>query len=52
VAFKRTFTDPVPIRQEQHYAEQGIDALHGIACFTGSDTVARLQTENSRHALS
>lgn len=40
MAFKRTFTDPVPIRQEQHYAEQGIDALHGIACFTGPDTVA------------
>lgn len=40
MAFKRTFTEPVPIREEQHYAQQGIDALHGIACFTGPDTIA------------
>lgn len=40
IAFKRTFTDPVLHRQEEHYAEQGIDALHGLARFTGPDTVS------------
>src|SRR6266852_6904571 len=35
IAFKRTFTDPVPQKQEQRLAEHGIDALHGTARFTG-----------------
>lgn len=39
IAFKRTFTDPVPQKQEAHYAAQGIDAFHGIARFTGLDAV-------------
>ena len=39
IAFKRTFTDPVPQKQEAHYAAQGIDAFHGIARFTGPDAV-------------
>ncbi|MGC8490003.1 MAG: dihydrolipoyl dehydrogenase family protein [Clostridia bacterium] len=39
IAFKRTFTDPVPHRQEEHYAKQKIDALHGLARFTGPDMV-------------
>src|SRR5258708_36321682 len=38
-AFKRGFTDPIPHRQEQHYAEKGIDAFHGLARFTGPDAV-------------
>ena len=40
VAFKRTFTDPIPYKQEQRYADGGIDAYHGLARFTGADTVA------------
>ena len=39
MAFKRSFTDPVPHKQEQRYAEKGIDAFHGLARFTGPDTV-------------
>lgn len=39
IAFKRTFTDPVPRRQEEQYATEGIDAFHGLARFTGADTV-------------
>ncbi len=35
MAFKRSFTDPVPQRQERSYADDGIDALHGRARFTG-----------------
>src|SRR6516164_3589694 len=33
MAFKRSFTDPVPRKQEKRYAEQGIDAFHGTARF-------------------
>ncbi len=28
MAFKRSFTDPIPHRQEQHYAETGIETFH------------------------
>jgi glutathione reductase (NADPH) len=34
-AFKRSFTDPVPEKREQRYAEKGIDAFHGRARFIG-----------------
>jgi glutathione reductase (NADPH) len=40
LTFKRSFTDPIPIKQEQRYARRGVDALHGRARFTGPDTVA------------
>jgi glutathione reductase (NADPH) len=40
IAFKRTFTDPVPKKREESFAKQGIDAFHGMARFTGPDTVA------------
>jgi glutathione reductase (NADPH) len=39
IAFKRTFTDPVPRKREEGFAKQGIDAFHGMACFSGRDTV-------------
>ncbi|MCB8835541.1 NAD(P)/FAD-dependent oxidoreductase, partial [Escherichia coli] len=29
MAFKRTFTDPIPAKQAHRYAELGVDALHG-----------------------
>lgn len=35
MAFKRTFTDPVPERQERNYQAMGVDTLHGEAKFTG-----------------
>ncbi len=39
IAFKRTFTDPVPANHERRYAERGIDAYHGTARFTGPSTI-------------
>lgn len=39
MAFKRTFTDPIPVKHEQRYAQKGIDTFHGIARFTGPDTL-------------
>ncbi|MGH6795763.1 MAG: dihydrolipoyl dehydrogenase family protein [Methylocella sp.] len=39
IAFKRTFTDPVPEKREESFAKQGIDAFHGIAHFSGPDAV-------------
>src|SRR5712691_5031689 len=39
IAFKRSFTDPVPGKREQSFTERGIDAFHGAARFTGPDTV-------------
>ena len=52
IAFKRTFTDPVPANHERRYAEHGIDAFHGRARFTGRDTIAvGDQTVHARHVL-
>lgn len=39
MAFKRSFTDPIPEKQERSYADRGIDAFHGLARFVGRDTV-------------
>jgi glutathione reductase (NADPH) len=36
---KRSFTDPVPEKRERAYADQGIDAYHGRARFSGPNTV-------------
>src|SRR2546426_1951144 len=33
IAFKRTFTDPVPRNLEEGFAKQGITAYHGLARF-------------------
>ncbi len=52
IAFKRTFTDPVPTNQEHRYAEQGIDTYHGTARFTGLSTIEiEGQTLQARHVL-
>jgi glutathione reductase (NADPH) len=52
IAFKRTFTDPVPQKQEDRLAERGIDAFHGRARFTGRDTIEiDGQTLQARHVL-
>lgn len=37
--FKRGFTDPVPAKREQQYAEKGIETLHGCARFVGPNTL-------------
>ncbi len=37
--FKRSFTDAVPRNLEKYFAENGIDAFHGFARFTGRDVV-------------
>lgn len=39
MAFKRSFTDPVPRKQKERLAEKGIDAVHGQARFIAPDTV-------------
>ena len=52
MAFKRSFTDPIPAKQDQHYADLGVDAYHGLARFTAPD---RVQVEGhelaGRHIL-
>lgn len=35
LAFKRSFTDPVPEQRARRYDDKGIDAYHGRARFTG-----------------
>jgi len=37
IAFKRTFTDPIPGRRERLYEAKGISAFHGSAHFEGPD---------------
>jgi glutathione reductase (NADPH) len=40
MAFKRSFTDPIPKKREENFARQGIDAFHGMARFSGPDRIA------------
>jgi glutathione reductase (NADPH) len=40
IAFKRTFTEPVPRSREQSFARAGIDAFHGRARFLGPRRLA------------
>lgn len=39
IAFKRTFTDPIPARRDEYFARAGIDAFHGLARFTDPDSI-------------
>ena len=39
IAFKRTFTGPVPEKQERRYADHGIDAYHAQARFVGPNAI-------------
>lgn len=39
MAFKRSFTDPVPDHMAQRYADKGIDIYRGKAKFIGTNTV-------------
>ena len=52
IAFKRTFTDPIPAKHEHRYKEEGIATFHGTAEFTGPNSL-RVDGEllNGRHFL-
>jgi len=39
LAFKRSFTDPVPQKQEDNYTAKGIATFHGEARFAGPNSV-------------
>ena len=52
IRFKRSWTDPIPRKQQQFYAEQGTDTLTGHARFTGSNTMrVNDETLESRYFL-
>src|SRR3954471_4443207 len=52
MAFKRSFTDPVPGEREKNFAEKGIDAYHGRARFRGPRTLeVEGETLESRFVL-
>jgi len=40
MAFKRTFTDPVPAKHETRYQDKGMATYHGTAAFTGPNSLA------------
>jgi glutathione reductase (NADPH) len=39
MAFKRSFTDPIPENRERFFIEKGIDTYHGRARFTGRNSL-------------
>ena len=39
MAFKRSFTDPVPEKMEHRYSDKGIDTYHGKAKFTAKNSI-------------
>lgn len=45
IAFKRTFTDPIPTKHEQRYREAGIATFHGTARFVGPTSIRVGETE-------
>lgn len=50
--YKRTFTDPAPAHHEHHFAEHGIDTLHGLARFSGPNSVTVAgRTLTARHIV-
>lgn len=52
LAFKRSFTDPVPEKREKVFADKGIDSFHGRARFTGPNTIEiGGDTVEARHVL-
>lgn len=52
MAFKRSFTDPVPAKHEERYRESGIATFHGRAAFTGPNSVRIDDKElRARHFL-
>ena len=52
IAFKRSFTDPIPARHEQLYHEMGVATFHGSARFTGPNGLSVEGKElRARHML-
>lgn len=52
IAFKRSFTDPIPAKHEQLYRGKGIATFHGTARFTGPNSLQVDGTElRARHIL-
>lgn len=52
ITFKRSFTDPVPEKNESRYAAKGIAMYHGEASFTGPSSLSVAGTElESRFVL-
>lgn len=52
IAFKRSFTAPVPEKRERRYADQGIEAYHGHARFVAPDVIeVDGKTLGARHVL-
>ncbi|HEY5712472.1 MAG TPA: NAD(P)/FAD-dependent oxidoreductase [Allosphingosinicella sp.] len=52
IAFKRTFTDPIPDKHEHRYHENGIATFNGPARFTGSNSLSVAGEElHARHIL-
>lgn len=52
MAFKRSFTDPVPKKHEESYAEKGIATFHGRTRFTGPNSIEVAGTAiEARHIL-
>lgn len=52
IAFKRSFTDPVPEKHEQRYVDKGIGTFHGAARFTGRNSIEVDGTDlRGRHIL-
>jgi glutathione reductase (NADPH) len=52
IAFKRTFTDPVPEKHEHRYQERGIATFHGPTHFTSPNSLSVAGTElHARHIL-
>jgi glutathione reductase (NADPH) len=52
MAFKRSFTEPVPEKMEHRYIDKGINTYHGKAKFTGKNTIdVDGQALEARHIL-
>ena len=52
IAFKRTFTDPVPGQHEHRYKEKGVDTYHGSARFAGRNSLTvDGESLEARHVL-
>lgn len=52
IAFKRSFTDPIPAKTEQRFSQNGIATFHGPARFTGPGSLTVDGTEvQGRHFL-
>lgn len=52
IAFKRSFTDPIPAKHEHRYEQEGIATFHGTAEFTAPNTLRVGRDElNGKHFL-